>query len=72
MKKRNYGLDIFRILCCVGVLDYHIMGAALSGTGGYRLVWQNALLSCSILCSGIFSDVWIFSGRTGRIGNQIC
>lgn len=22
---RNYGLDIFRILCCIGVLCYHIM-----------------------------------------------
>lgn len=43
MKKRNYGLDIFRILCCIGVLDYHIMGAALSGAGG-GIAWYGKIL----------------------------
>lgn len=32
MQNRNYGLDIFRIMCCLGVLDYHIVGAYLNGT----------------------------------------
>lgn len=27
--KRNYGIDIFRIMCCIGVLDYHIMDDVL-------------------------------------------
>lgn len=34
MKNRNYGIDIFRILCCVGVLDYHIMDDVLEISGG--------------------------------------
>ncbi len=31
--KRNYGLDLYRILCCVGVLNYHVMDDVL-GKGG--------------------------------------
>lgn len=43
MKNRNYGLDLFRIMCCIGVLDYHIMGAALSGAGG-GIAWYGKIL----------------------------
>ena len=32
--KRNYGLDIYRILCCIGVLTYHVMDDVLGKTGG--------------------------------------
>lgn len=34
MKERNYGIDIFRIMCCIGVLDYHIMDDIVFGIGG--------------------------------------
>ena len=43
LKKRIYGLDIFRVLCCIGVLVYHIMGAALSGSGG-DIAWYGKLI----------------------------
>lgn len=32
--QRNYGLDMFRILCCIGVLIYHIMDDVLGKPGG--------------------------------------
>lgn len=32
--KRNYGLDLYRILCCVGVLNYHVMDDVLGKGGG--------------------------------------
>lgn len=31
---RNYGLDLFRIMCCLGVLDYHIVDDILGVGGG--------------------------------------
>ena len=31
---RNYGLDIFRIMCCLGVLNYHVMDDFLQIGGG--------------------------------------
>lgn len=30
---RNYGLDIYRILCCIGVLTYHIMDDVVGKPG---------------------------------------
>lgn len=32
--KRNYGLDIYRILCCIGALTYHVMDDVLGKMGG--------------------------------------
>src|SRR5699024_8524712 len=34
MKVRNCGIDIFRILCCIGVLNYHIMDDVINIEGG--------------------------------------
>lgn len=34
MKERECGIDIFRIMCCIGVLDYHIMDDVVFSTGG--------------------------------------
>ncbi len=39
MNKRNYGIDIFRILCCVGVLIYHSVDDVLGVRGGYGLYY---------------------------------
>lgn len=32
--ERNYGLDLYRIFCCIGVLTYHIMDDVLGKSGG--------------------------------------
>ncbi len=37
--KRNYGLDIYRILCCIGVLTYHVMDDVLGKTGGVVVLY---------------------------------
>ena len=34
MDNRNYGIDVFRIFCCIGVLNYHIMDDVLNSQGG--------------------------------------
>lgn len=39
MNERNYGIDIFRILCCVGVLIYHTVDDVLGVRGGYALYY---------------------------------
>lgn len=52
--KRNYGLDLYRILCCVGVLNYHVMDDVL-GKGGGSIF----LVFCSVvLCSWFFSPFY--------------
>lgn len=33
MNERNYGIDIFRILCCIGVLIYHTFDDILGVNG---------------------------------------
>lgn len=33
MEKHNYSVDIFRILCCIGVLTYHVMDDVLGKEG---------------------------------------
>lgn len=40
--KRNYGLDLFRIMCCVGVLNYHVIDDVLGNGGGYiySVLWS--------------------------------
>lgn len=38
LQKRKCGIDIFRIMCCMGVLGYHIMDdivLSTPGGGGY-------------------------------------
>lgn len=37
LQKRKCGIDIFRIMCCMGVLGYHIMDDIVLSTpgGGY-------------------------------------
>ncbi len=32
--RHNYGLDLYRILCCIGVLTYHIMDDVLGKSDG--------------------------------------
>ncbi len=45
--ERNYGLDVYRILCCMGVLTYHIMDDVLvCGGGSYAVVFYFAASYC--------------------------
>lgn len=39
---RNYGLDIFRIMCCLGVLNYHVMDDVLQIGGAYVLYYGSS------------------------------
>lgn len=41
-ENRNMGLDVFRILCCFGVLSYHVMSSALFSKGGMILYYGAA------------------------------
>lgn len=34
MEKRKCGIDIFRIMCCLGVLNYHVIDDILEISGG--------------------------------------
>lgn len=38
--RRNYGLDVYRILCCFGVLTYHVMDDILGKTGASILYFM--------------------------------
>lgn len=42
--KRNYGLDLFRIMCCAGVLNYHVIDDVL-GNGGVHIFCTTELVS---------------------------
>lgn len=46
MGKRNTGIDIFRIFCCIGVLDYHIVDDIL-GLGG---IFAKAIYFAASFC----------------------
>lgn len=41
MSERKSGLDIYRILCCIGVLTYHVMDDVL-GTAGAKIIYFSA------------------------------
>ena len=68
MQNRNYGLDIFRIMCCLGVLDYHIVGAYLNSANICSGGGARALFSGCILCSWIFSLIGLSAWTKKRIG----
>lgn len=53
MKEKEVGIDVFRILCCIGVLCYHIMDDVLNFGGG---IGQGDIFCSIVLCSWIFSD----------------
>ena len=40
--KRNYGLDIFRIMCCVGVLNYHVVDDVLGSKLSYFIYYASS------------------------------
>lgn len=44
--KRNYGIDLFRIMCCIGVLCYHVMddvpGTFEEGMGDAKVIYFGA------------------------------
>ena len=68
--ERNYGLDVYRILCCLGVLTYHIMDDVLVCGGG---VLCCGFLFCGfLLCTGIFSVVRVFAWAAGKVIDRIC
>ena len=50
--ERNYGLDVYRILCCMGVLTYHIMDDVLVCGGGLML-WFS-ILRLPTVCRDFF------------------
>jgi len=55
VQNRNYGLDIFRIMCCLGVLDYHIVGAYLNGTNVCSGEGQELYFLAAFCVPGFFS-----------------
>ena len=68
MKNRNHGLDIFRIMCCIGVLDYHVMGAALSGAGGGIAYYGKILYYLAAFCvPGFFLLSGYFLGERDEL-----
>lgn len=53
--QRNYGLDVFRILCCVGVLGYHALDDAF-------LCGSKAASYLYFLCSYCVNGFFLLSG----------
>ena len=57
---RCYGMDAFRIMCCLGVLTYHTMQYApsvfLGGGGNPHVLW------CVLLRSRLFLTFRLFAG----------
>lgn len=67
--KRNYGLDIYRILCCIGVLTYHVMDDVLGKTGG----GSGALYFAASFCvPGFFLLSGYLLGMRGSLCIEYC
>lgn len=64
MQSRNYGLDVFRIMCCFGVLDYHIIGAFLNGNNSCS-VGQILYFTASFCVPGFFVLSGFLLGEKG-------
>ena len=65
MNERNYGIDIFRILCCIGVLIYHTVDDVLGGGYICSVLWSE------FLCSRIFFAVGVFDCKQGKLHYRI-
>ncbi|MEY8390562.1 acyltransferase [Lachnospiraceae bacterium] len=70
MRTRNYGIDIFRILCCIGVLDYHIVDdvIAIPGEGYARIIYFLA----SFCVPGFFLMSGYLLGEKGDVTVEYC
>ena len=42
MQERNCGLDLFRILCCIGVVNYHVMDDLITNPGGLIIYYGSS------------------------------
>ncbi len=68
MSKRNYGLDIYRILCCIGVLTYHIMDDVLG-----QSVWAKTLYFAASYCvPGFFLLSGFLLGMREKVTMEYC
>lgn len=63
LQKRKCGIDIFRIMCCMGVLGYHIMDDIVLSTPGGGGIFPRLIFFSIFLCTGVFSSLRIFVGR---------
>lgn len=68
--ERNYGLDLYRIFCCIGVLTYHIMDDVLGKSGGG--VRRSFLFFSFVLCAGILFTFRFFVWKQGNTDSRIC
>ena len=54
MNERNYGIDIFRILCCIGVLIYHTVDDVLGrGVHMFCIMERVSVFQDFFCCRGI-------------------
>lgn len=67
--ERNSGLDIFRLLCCLGVVGYHVLDDILAVSGdGAKLLYY----ACSFCVPGFFCLSGYLAGCKNELKLEYC